>query len=118
MTPSHADAKASCAKIQYVTPPPPPTSAGGHHKVINHELFHPIQILYNETGHHYMKFGPMICYPHAFLKKRRGYCNRLRPSVRPSVCPSVCPSVRPSVTLSPPKPLDEIQPNLVCGLLT
>ena len=31
-------------------------------------------------------------YPHAFLKKRRGYCNRLRPSV----CPSVCPSVRPS----------------------
>ena len=44
-----------------------------------------------------------ICsYPHAFLKKRRGYCNRLRPSV----------------TLSPPKPLDEIQPNLVCELLT
>ena len=39
-------------------------------------------------------------YPHAFLKKRRGYCNHLRPSVRlsvrPSVCPSVCPSVRPS----------------------
>ena len=53
-------------------------------------------------------------YPHAFLKKRRGYCNRLRPSVRLSVCPSV----RPSVTLSPPKPLDEIQPNLVCVLLT
>ena len=24
-------------------------------------------------------------YPHAFLKKRRGYCYRLRPSVRPSV---------------------------------
>ena len=24
-------------------------------------------------------------YPHAFLKKRRGYCNRLRPSVCPSV---------------------------------
>ena len=32
--------------------------------------------------------------------------------------PSVCPSVHPSVTLSPPKPLDEIQPNLVCELLT
>ena len=31
------------------------------------------------------------CYPHAFLKKRRGYCYRLRPSVRPSVCPSVRP---------------------------
>ena len=41
-------------------------------------------------------------YPHAFLKKRRGYCNCL------------CQSV----TLSPPKPLDEIQPNLVCELLT
>ena len=27
-------------------------------------------------------------YPHAFLKKRRGYCNRLGPSVCPSVCPS------------------------------
>ena len=61
-------------------------------------------------------------YPHAFFKKRRGYCNRLRPSVRPSVCPfvrlSVRPSVRLSVMLSPPKPLDEIQPNLVCELLT
>ena len=34
-------------------------------------------------------------YPHSFLKKRWGYCNRL------------CPSVRP-------KPMDEIQPNLVC----
>ena len=45
-------------------------------------------------------------YPHAFLKKRQGYFNRLPPSA--------CPSV----TLSPPKPLDEIQPNLVCGLLT
>ena len=32
--------------------------------------------------------------------------------------PSVRPSVRPSVTLSPPKPLDRIQPNLVCELLT
>ena len=27
-------------------------------------------------------------------------------------------SVRLSVTLSPPKPLDKIQPNLVCELLT
>ena len=45
-------------------------------------------------------------YPNAFLKKRRGYCNRLRPSVRLSS------------VLSPPKPLDEIQPNLVCELLT
>ena len=45
-------------------------------------------------------------YPHAFLKKRRGYCNRLRPSIRPSV------------TLSPPKSLEEIQPNSVCELLT
>ena len=43
------------------------------------------------------EFNHTYIYPHAFLKKRRGYCNRLRPSVRPSVCPSVCPSVRPSV---------------------
>ena len=50
------------------------------------------------------------CYPHAFLKKRMGYCYRLRPSVRLSG--------RPSVMISPPKPLDEIQPNLVCELLT
>ena len=35
-------------------------------------------------------------------------------SVRLSVRPSACPSVM----LSPPKPLDEIQPNLVCELLT
>ena len=48
--------------------------------------------------------------PTLFLKKRRGYCYRLRPSV----CPSVCPSVM----LSPPKPLEEIQPSLVCELLT
>ena len=39
-------------------------------------------------------------------KKRRGYCYRLHPSVRPSIM------------LSPPKPLSEIQPNLVCELLT
>ena len=45
-------------------------------------------------------------YPPAFFKKKRqGYCNHLHTSVRPSV------------TLSPPKPLDEIQPNLVCELL-
>ena len=25
-----------------------------------------------------------VVYPYTFLKKRRGYCNRLRPSVRPS----------------------------------
>ena len=43
-----------------------------------------------------------VIIPTLFLKKRRGYCNGLRPSV----------------TLSPPKPLDEIQPNLVCELLT
>ena len=35
-------------------------------------------------------------YPHAFLKKRWGYCNRLRPSVRLSVRLSVRPSVCPS----------------------
>ena len=35
-------------------------------------------------------------YPHAFLKKRWGYCNRLRPSVRPSLRLSVRLSVRPS----------------------
>ena len=61
---------------------------------------------YSETGYNY----PLLYYPHAFLKKRRGYCNRLRPSV--------CLSVRLSFTLSPSKPLDEIQPNLVCVLLT
>ena len=27
-------------------------------------------------------------YPHAFLKKRGGYCNHLHPSVCPSICPS------------------------------
>ena len=32
--------------------------------------------------------------------------------------PSICLSVRLSVTLSPPKPLNKIQPNLVCELLT
>ena len=36
--------------------------------------------------------GMVDCYPHAFLKKRRGYCNRLRPSVRLSVRLSVRPS--------------------------
>ena len=35
-----------------------------------------------------------------------------------SVCPSVRLSVRLSIMLSPPKPLDRIQPNLVSGLLT
>ena len=40
--------------------------------------------------------------PHFFFKKQWGYCNPLHPSI----------------TLSPPKPLDQIQPNLVCELLT
>ena len=48
-----------------------------------------------------------VYYPHAFLKKCRGIA-----------IASVHLSVRLSVTLSPPKPLDEIQPNLVCELLT
>ena len=52
-----------------------------------------------------------------FFKKASGILQS-PPSVRPSVRLSVRLSVRPSVTLSPPKPLDEIQPNLVCGLLT
>ena len=48
-----------------------------------------------------------------FFKKASGILQS--PS---SVHLSVCSSVRPSVMLSPPKPLDEIQPNLVCELLT
>ena len=32
--------------------------------------------------------------------------------------PAASRMIRPSVTLSPPIPLDEIQPNLVCELLT
>ena len=43
--------------------------------------------------------------PTLFLKKAKGIL--LSPL-----------SVRPSVMLSPPKPLDEIQPNLVCELFT
>ena len=48
------------------------------------------------------KSSVFLLLPLRFLKKRRGYCNRLRPSVM----------------LSPPKPSNEIQPNLVCELLT
>ena len=51
-------------------------------------------------------------YPHAFFKKRKGDI------VIASVVLSVCQFVRLSIMLSPPKPLDEIQPNLVCELLT
>ena len=46
-------------------------------------------------------------YPHAFLKKSEGDI----------VIASVRSSVRLSVMLSPPKPLDDIQLNLVCELL-
>ena len=41
-----------------------------------------------------------------------------RKSVGDIVIASVRPSVRLSVMLSPPKPLDRIQPNFVNGLLT
>ena len=67
-------------------------------------------VLERMTCIHLLKIASDSNYPHAFLKKRRGYCYRLRPSV--------CLSVRLSVMLSPPKPMDEIQPNLVCELLT
>ena len=43
---------------------------------------------------------------HVYMVKAWGYCYRLRPCI--------CPSIM----LSLPKPLDEIQPNLVCELLT
>ena len=52
-----------------------------------------------------------LLFPHAFLKSEGDIAIA-------SVRPSVRPSVRVSVMLSPPKPLDEIQPNLVCELLT
>ena len=46
--------------------------------------------------------GDIDFHPHAFLKKRLGgYCNLLPLSVM----------------LSPPKPLDEIEPNLMCELV-
>ena len=59
---------------------------------------------YNTTCWYYLlsKTLAKVNYPHAFLKRRRRYCNRLRTSL----------------TLSLPKPLDKIQPNLVCELLT
>ena len=41
-----------------------------------------------------------ISYPHAFFKKRRGYCNHLRLSVCPSIRPSVRPSVRYAILLN------------------
>ena len=53
----------------------------------------------------------LLLSPRFFKKKVKG--RLLSP---PSVRPSVRLSVRPSVMLSPPKPLDEIQPNLVCEL--
>ena len=58
-------------------------------------------------------------YLHALFKKTEGdiVIASVRLSVRLSVRPSVCPSVRLSVMLSPPKPLNEIQPNMVCELL-
>ena len=58
-------------------------------------------ILFRHVSYSYHQFSTNY-YPHAFLK---------------SVGDIAIASVRPSVTLSPPKPLDEIQPNLVCELL-
>ena len=61
-------------------------------------------------GGHLCKLGKLNVYlSPLFFKKASGILQSP---------PSVRPSVRPSVTLSPPKPLDEIQPNLVCELLT
>ena len=37
--------------------------------------------------HSMAKYFFCIYYPHAFLKKRRGYCYRFRPSVRPLCYP-------------------------------
>ena len=62
-------------------------------------------------------------YPRAFLKSAGDIaiapvCLSICPSVCLSVRASVCASLSPSVTLSPPKPLEEIQLNFVCELLT
>ena len=63
-------------------------------------------IVVKKAGKGLFFFSVSPYYPHVFLSEGE------------IVIPSVRPSVRPSVMLSPPKPLDEIQPNLVCELLT
>ena len=63
-----------------------------------------------------MKNFEIYFYPHAFLKNLRDIAKAS--VVRPPARPSARPSIRLSVTLSLPKPLDVIQPNLVCELLT
>ena len=46
------------------------------------------QICFYQADYLIVEESQSSYYPHAFLKKGRGYCNRLRPSVCPSVCPS------------------------------
>ena len=84
---------------------PPPGALGRGQKVKYHlisitksisKIFIP-NFVYVLTNERYKTYQTGF-----FLKKRRGYCYRLRPSVM----------------LSPPKPLGEIQPNLVCEYLT
>ena len=60
------------------------------HNLIKEKLTELIEQTFNREGSLY--------YPHAFLKKRWGYCNRLRPSVRLSVRLSVRPSVRHAIS--------------------
>ena len=50
----------------------------------------------------------LVLFSPRFFKKAKGMLK----------LPPVCPTDRLSVMLSPPKPMDKIQPNLVCELLT
>ena len=56
----------------------------------------------------------MSYYPNALKKNKK----KKKKNEGDIVIASVRPFVRPSVLLSPPKPLGEIQPNLICELLT
>ena len=78
-------------------------------KTMQHNVKNPKQMKSSNLMKLNLKM-PIVIHMLLFFLKRRGYCYRL--------CPSVCPSICPSAMLSPPKPLDEIQPNLVCELLS
>ena len=94
-------------KCKYNDPPP----IRGNHKKFN---LTPLPYTHTHILHYIVKMHYFVfiflyirlyVYPHAFLKKKRwGYCSRLRQSL--------CPSV--NLHVFPPKPLDEIQPKLVC----
>ena len=77
-------------------------------------LWHNIELIIPTIGQNPTKFSVWVPHVEQVCNSKTKFALGSWGGAKRFVCPSVCLSVM----LSPPKPLDEIQPNFVCELFT